>query len=69
MAGRYPKVKTSIYKWRENNKEAYQAYARNYSTEYNSKHREEINRKTLLNYHYKAQCKIFRNILLPDEIL
>ena len=65
MAGRYPKVKTSIYKWRETHREAFV----NYTNDYNSKHRDEINRKTLLNYHYKKQCRIFRNILLPDEIL
>jgi hypothetical protein len=64
VESRYPKVKASIYKWRENNREAFFKY----TSEYNSKHREEINRKTKLNYHYKKQCAIFRNILI-DEIV
>jgi hypothetical protein len=65
MTEGYRKKKTTIYKWRENHREAFVKY----TNEYNSKHREEINRKTLLNYHYKKQCRIFRNILLPDENL
>jgi hypothetical protein len=64
MTDGYRKKKISIYKWRANNRDAFVKY----TNEYNSKHREEINRKTLLNYHYKKQCRIFREILI-DEIV
>jgi len=68
MVSRYPQVKASIYKWRENNQEVYKAYVKSYASEYNRIHREEINRKTKLNNQYKRACAIFRNILI-DEIL
>jgi hypothetical protein len=68
MTDGYRKNKKAIFKWREKNKETHSAYSKNYCSEYNSKHREEINRKTLLNYHYKKQCRIFREILI-DEIV
>jgi hypothetical protein len=60
----YQQNKKSIYKWRENNLDSFRAYNNEYCRKYNAANREKLNKMNKGTYHYKKECKIFRNILL-----
>ena len=63
MSPTYQQNKKSMYKWRENNSEAFRAYNKEYCKRYNAAHRDRLNLINKANYRYKKECVIFRNIL------
>ena len=59
MSPTYQQNKKSIYKWRENNAEAFRAYNTDYCRKYNAANREKLNSINKANYRYKKECTIF----------
>lgn len=64
MKGLYEKNKECIMNWRDNNKESYMEYQRNYQRERHHLHKEENNRNRTKRYNWTKISTIFRNILL-----
>jgi hypothetical protein len=61
----YEKSKSSILKWRENNKEKFTEYMHDYyKNVYYVKNKEQINKKRCELYHFTKECKRLRAILL-----
>lgn len=55
------KIKNSIMKWRENNKQEYNEYMREHIYK---KHSEKIKTRRMGKYYLEKEMKIFRKILL-----
>lgn len=55
MLYKYCEVKKNIYKWRDNNKDDYNEYLKNYMREF---------REYKRSFEYDRICKTFRNILI-----
>lgn len=55
------KIKSSIYKWRENNKKEYNDYMREIVY---IRHAETIKEKRMKKYYLEKELRIFREILL-----
>jgi hypothetical protein len=65
MKGQYEINKTSIMKWRDNNKEVYNLYVNKYmTTVYAAKNNENKKRR----YKFNKECERMRNILLCDVV-
>ena len=62
----YAKYKTTILKWRENNKEAWNEYQKNYNKIEYDKNPEKKRQIRMNCYYYKKECNRMRNILLLD---
>ena len=57
-------MKKSIYKWRENNIEKYNAYMLLSSRKWKENNRERNNKRENQRYHYNRECLRLRNMLL-----
>lgn len=56
-------IKQSIYNWRDENREVYNAVMRKGAKTYYEKHKNEKNNEALKRYYLKKEMAIFRNIL------
>jgi predicted phosphohydrolase len=57
-------IKTSIYKWRNNNREKYNDVCRVGCRKWKEKNKDYHNKKELERYYYKKECLRLRNILI-----
>jgi hypothetical protein len=64
MLSNYQKNKEVIFKWRENNKEEYNNYQKDFMKKAYEKNPDEKRKKNLNYYYYKKECKRLNNILL-----
>lgn len=64
MTVSYTQNKEHIYKWRENNKEAYNSYMKEKCKEFYKKNAERQKKKQLQHYYAVREFEIFRKILL-----
>jgi hypothetical protein len=58
------KIKKTIYKWRESNKDKYNELMREHNKKYYDKHKEQQIKKKSDRYYFNKECQRFRNILL-----
>jgi FAD/FMN-containing dehydrogenase len=58
------KIKKTIYKWRESNKDKYNELMREHNKKYYDEHKEQRIKKNLDRYYFNKECQRFRNILL-----
>lgn len=58
------KIKESIYKWRESNKDKYNELMKEHNKKYYEENKRKQSDKNLKRYHYNRECEKFRNILL-----
>lgn len=59
----YQELKPSIYKWREANREVYNATMRRGAKKYYETHKDKKNIDALKRYYLKKELEVFRNIL------
>jgi hypothetical protein len=58
------KIRLSIMKWRENNKEEYNKYMRDINTKSYYSNQEHFQKKRMDRYYFEKECKRLRNILI-----
>lgn len=66
MLSNYEKHKEVIFRWRENNKQDYNNYQKDFMKRAYEKNPDEKRRKNLNYYYYKKECKRLNNILMPE---
>jgi hypothetical protein len=64
MSGTYARKKNAILKWRENNRETFDAYMHEYYIKNIENTRESYNKKQSALMRFRREAAVYRNILL-----